>query len=53
MQEYLDLLIVLAILGTMIGVVLGVAASFIRLGLMLAPYLAAAGLILLLLQYIQ
>ena len=53
LQAYMDLLIVLAVLGTIIGVVFAVVIGFIRVGFMAAPYIAIGGLILLLLEFLK
>lgn len=51
-QGFLDLLMVLGIIGTVIGIVTGLVAAFIKVGIQLAPYLIILGLILLFVQYI-
>jgi len=52
-QAYIDLLVILAILGTVIGIVFGFIAGFVKVGFQLAPYLAAGGLILLLIEFLK
>jgi hypothetical protein len=47
MENFVGLIIVLALVGTIFGIVFGVIASFIKIGMQLAPIIVGAVLILL------
>jgi len=49
-EDFLSLVIMLAVAGTVIGVVLGIVASFIRIGTMLAPIIVGGALMILFYQ---
>jgi hypothetical protein len=49
-EDFLSLVIMLAVAGTVIGVVLGIVASFIRIGTMLAPIIVGGSLMILFYQ---
>ena len=53
MEEFANLMLWLAILGGLIGVVFGVVASFVRLGIQLAPVIVVIALFAILFQFIQ
>jgi len=47
MENFLGLIVVLALIGTVLGIVFGVIASFVKIGMQLAPIIVGAVLILL------
>jgi hypothetical protein len=50
LEDFLTLVIMLAVAGTAIGIVLGIVASFIRIGTMLAPIVVGGALMILFYQ---
>lgn len=53
LQAFFDFLIVLAVLGSIIGIVLATIVGFVRVGFMFAPWLAIGGLIILLMEFLK
>lgn len=53
MEEFLNLILWLAIIGGLVGVVFGVVASFVRVGMQLAPIIVVVALCAILFQFIQ
>jgi hypothetical protein len=50
MEDFLSLIFMLAAAGTVLGVVFGVVASFIRIGVLLAPIIVGISLAILFYQ---
>jgi len=50
MGDFLSLVVILTVAGTVIGVVFGIVASFIRIGIMLAPIVVGGAIIILFYQ---
>jgi len=50
MEDFISLVVMLAVAGGVIGIVLGIVSSFIRIGTMLAPFIVGGVIMILFYQ---